>query len=140
MKKILLFLIVIFLVSCTSNTILEKPKDLIPKDTMVLLLTDLFIAKSAFIEKNTLNERKVNYMPLVYNQYKIDSSRFSTSNFYYTSKLEEYELIYKKVKEGLEKKKLEIEESIRKNAGKEKILEKFDNVKVDLSRKKEIRD
>jgi hypothetical protein len=135
MKKILLFLIVIFLVSCTSNTILEKPKDLIPKDTMVLLLTDLFIAKSAFIEKNILNERKVNYMPLVYNQYKIDSSRFSTSNFYYTSKLEEYELIYKEVKEGLEKKKLEIEESIRKNVGKEKILEKLDNVKVDLSKK-----
>lgn len=135
MKKILLFLIVLFLVSCTSNTILEKPKDLIPKDTMVLLLTDLFIAKSAFVEKNTLNERKINYMPLVYNKYKIDSSRFSTSNFYYTSKLEEYELIYKEVKESLERKKLEIEESIKKNVGKEKILEKFDNVKVDLSKK-----
>lgn len=135
MKKILLLFIVVFLASCTSNTILEKPKDLIPKDTMVLLLTDLFIAKSAFIEKNTLNERKVNYIPLIYNKYKIDSSRFSTSNFYYTSKLEEYELIYKEVKEGLEKKKLEIEEIIKKNVGKKKTLEKFDNVKVDFSKK-----
>jgi hypothetical protein len=36
---------------------------------------------------------------------------------------------------SLEKKKLEIEESIRKNVGKEKILEKLDNVKVDLSKK-----
>lgn len=135
MKKILLFLIAIFLVSCTSNTILKKPKDLIPKDTMVLLLTDLFIAKSAFVEKNTLNERKVNYIPLVYNKYKIDSSRFSTSNFYYTSKLEEYELIYMEVKEGLEKKKLEIEELIKKNIGKEKSLEKYDNIKVDFSKK-----
>lgn len=135
MKKTVLFLILIFLVSCTSNTILEKPKDLIPKDTMVLLLTDLFIAKSAFVEKNTLNERKVNYMPLVYNKYKIDSSRFRTSNFYYTSKLEEYELFYKEVKEGLEKKKLEIEEAIKKDVDKEKVLEKFDNVKVDLSKK-----
>lgn len=135
MRKILLFLIAIFLVSCTSNTILKKPKDLIPKDTMVLLLTDLFIAKSAFVEKNTLNERKVNYIPLVYNKYKIDSSRFSTSNFYYTSKLEEYELIYMEVKEGLEKKKLEIEELIKKNIGKEKSLEKYDNIKVDFSKK-----
>ncbi len=134
MKKILLFLIVIFLVSCTSNTLLKKPKDLIPKDTMVLLLTDLFVAKSAFIEKNTLNLRKIDYMPLVYNKYKIDSSRFSISNFYYTSKLEEYELIYKEVKEGLEKKKLETEEAIKKNVDKEKILEKFDNVEIDLSK------
>ena len=48
MKKILPLLIGILLTSCTSNTILKKPVDLIPKDTMVLLLTDLFIAKSAF--------------------------------------------------------------------------------------------
>ena len=104
------------MVSCTSNTILEKPKDLIPKDSMVLLLTDLFIAKSAFVEKNTKNQRKINYMPLVYNKYKIDSTRFGTSNFYYTSKLEEYEEIYKAVNLKLIAKKAELEESIKKNA------------------------
>jgi hypothetical protein len=112
MKKILLFLIVIVLTSCTSNTILKKPKDIIPKDTMVLLLTDLFIAKSAFIEKNILNQRKINYMPLVYHKYKIDSTRFSNSNFYYTSKLEEYELIYTAVNARLTTKKAAIEKNI----------------------------
>ncbi|WKD85415.1 hypothetical protein KCTC32516_00755 [Polaribacter huanghezhanensis] len=113
MKKILFFLIVIVLTSCTSNTILKKPKDLIPKDTMVLLLTDLFIAKSAFPEKNTLNQRKINYIPLVYNKYKIDSTRFSKSNFYYTSKLEEYELIYTAVNTKLLAKKAELEELLK---------------------------
>lgn len=115
MKKALFFILVVIISSCTSNTMLKKPEDLIPKDTMMLLLTDLFIAKSAFIEKNTLNQRKVNYMPLVYNKYKIDSTRFASSNFYYTSKLDEYELIYKAVNEKLRARKKALEESLKNN-------------------------
>ena len=101
MKKAVLLLMVLFLGSCTSKTILKKPKDLIPKDTMVLLLTDLNIAKSAYNKKNLNNERNINYVALVYNKYKIDSTRFLNSNYYYTSKLEEYDLIFKEVKKSL---------------------------------------
>jgi len=113
MKKSIFFLGIILLVSCTSKTILEKPKDLIPKDTMVLLLTDLYFAKSAYAEKNTNNERKINYVPLVYNKYLIDSTRFSSSNYYYTSKLEEYNLIFKEVQTKLALKKEELEKIVR---------------------------
>ena len=80
---------------------------------MVLLLTDLYIAKSAFHEKNTNNERKINYVPLVYNKYLIDSTRFSSSNYYYTSKLEEYNLIFKEVKAKLALKKEALEKTVR---------------------------
>lgn len=113
MKKSIFFLGIILLVSCTSKTILKKPMDLIPKDTMVLLLTDLYIAKSAFNEKNKNNERKINYIPLVYNKYLIDSTRFSNSNYYYTSKLEEYNLIFKEVQTKLALKKEELEKIVR---------------------------
>lgn len=113
MKKKIFFLAIILLASCTSKTILEKPKDLIPKDTMVLLLTDLYIAKSASNEKNINNERKINYVSLVYNKYLIDTTRFISSNFYYTSKLEEYDLIFKEVKANLTLKKEEIEKKRR---------------------------
>ena len=112
MKKSILFISLLTLFSCTSKTILEKPKDLIPKDTMVLLLTDLYIAKTAFHEKNLNNERKVNYTPLVYKKFKIDSARFIKSNFYYTSKLDEYDLIFNEVKEKLIAKRKELEEKI----------------------------
>ena len=44
MKKLSYLLVFIFLVSCTSNTIFKEPKDLIPKDTMSLLLQDMMIA------------------------------------------------------------------------------------------------
>ena len=115
MKKVFIVLLIVLSASCTSNTILEKPKDLIPKDTMVMLITDLFIAKSAIGEKNLNNHRKVNYLPLVYNKYKIDSVRFKSSNFYYMSVFEEYNLIYKEVEKVLKVKKDTLEKRLRKD-------------------------
>lgn len=101
MRYFIYFLVVLFLASCTSNTIYKKPKNLIPKDTMVLLLTDIYIASSTKGRKElNLNNRKT-YMPFVYEKYKIDSSRFQQSNLYYVSKLESYEELLKKVKNRL---------------------------------------
>lgn len=98
MKKILYITVLLFLASCTSNTIYKKPKDLIPKDSMISLLTDMYIASAAKNVKNKFLKREKNYMPLVYEKYKIDSTRFDVSNEYYTSKIEEYTDILNKVK------------------------------------------
>ena len=89
-KFIYIFFIVIFMFSCTSNTILKKP-NLIPEDQMVDLLTDLFIAINAETTKNFQLERNVNYYPLIFEKYNIDSTRFKESNFYYTSRVDDYD-------------------------------------------------
>ena len=102
MKNISYLLIFIFLVSCTSNTIFEKPKDLIPRDTMSLLIKEMMIASSAKHVKNKNFERKIEYMYLVYDQFKIDSTRFQTSNLYYMSKIDVYQEIFEKAKISLE--------------------------------------
>ena len=112
MKKIVVLLGLISLASCTSNTIYEKPKNLIPKDTMTLLLTDLFIASSAYFSKNTHSEKKANYMPLIYDKYKIDSLRFTKSNFYYMTKIDEYDELYKEVKINLTNLKNQFEKPV----------------------------
>ncbi len=101
MKKIILSFLIFSLISCTSNTIYKKPKNLIPKDTMVMLLTDMYLASSARYSKNINQKRDVNYMFLVYEKYKIDSLRFQESNTYYTSKLEVYEDLLKQAKNNL---------------------------------------
>jgi hypothetical protein len=90
-KNFALLICISFLFSCTSNTIYEKPKDLIPRDTMVLLLKDLYLASAAKNIKNNKQRRKISYLPLVYNLYKIDSLRFQNSSLYYTSKIDEYQ-------------------------------------------------
>lgn len=100
MKKGGYFLLAIVLIfaSCTSNTIYEKPKDLIPKDSMVALLTDMYVASSAKNRKNRFLKKEKNYVKLVYEKYKIDSTRFDESNAYYTSRIEDYTVMLKEVK------------------------------------------
>ncbi|MFD2529902.1 DUF4296 domain-containing protein [Polaribacter marinaquae] len=98
---ILIFLVLV-LVSCNSNTIFEKPKDLIPKDTMSLLLQEMMIATSAKFIKNKNSEKNINYMPLVYNKFKIDSTRFDKSNYYYMSKIDLYQKILEDAVENIE--------------------------------------
>ena len=102
MKKYTVLPLLVLLSCCTSNTIYKKPKDLIPKDTMALLLTDLFIASSSYYKKRKEMGKEVNYMSLVYDKYGIDSSRFRKSNRYYTSRIDEYDALYKKIKSDLE--------------------------------------
>lgn len=105
MKKLSYLLAFLILGSCTSNTIFEKPTDLIPKDTMSLLVQEMMIASSATYIKNKNMERKINYMPLVYDKFLIDSIRFQTSNLYYMSKIDEYKLIFEDAKNSLKEQK-----------------------------------
>ena len=89
------------MVSCTSNTIYKKPDDLITNDSMVLLLSDLYLATASKMYKNKLKERNIDYTFLVYEKYRVDTARFRRSNFYYTTKIDEYEKIYKRVEAKL---------------------------------------
>ncbi|MBT8318312.1 MAG: DUF4296 domain-containing protein [Lutibacter sp.] len=119
--------------SCTSNTILEKPKNLIPKDEMVDLLTDILIADGADNIKNTNLQRNINYFPLVFEKYKIDTIRFKESNYYYTSKIDEYSEILEQVNQRLKalKEKYDLEN---------KYLDSIKNAKKDsLKNSKTIR-
>ncbi|MCH3881249.1 MULTISPECIES: DUF4296 domain-containing protein [Tenacibaculum] len=126
MKKVLYILVFIFLSSCTSNTIYKKPENLIPKDTMVALLSDMYIALSAKNVKNKIQQRQVNYLPFIYDKYKIDSARFKESNVYYTSVIEQYNEILLEVKDNIDKehkkysKELKTQDSI-KNLNNKKI-------------------
>jgi hypothetical protein len=114
MKKIsfILFLSVFFM-ACTSNTIIKKPDHLISKNQMVDLLTDMLIAAGAENIKNIDLERNVNYYPLVFEKYGIDSTRFKESNHYYTSQIDEYEKILKKVDERLKAIKEKLDSEIK---------------------------
>jgi len=102
MKKIIYILFIsILIVSCTSKTIFKKPDDLIPKEQMVDLLVDIQLARGAKSVKNKDGKRNIDYMHLVYEKYQIDSTRFVESNFYYTTDVDQYADILKKVKKQI---------------------------------------
>lgn len=130
MNKLFYIFCLLVLASCTSNTIYKKPRNLIPKDTMVMLLTDMYVATSAKYVKNKFLQRDIDYTALVYEKYKIDSVRFEQSNFYYNSKIELYNEILKKVKKELELNKnvyklgVKFEKFINKTKNQSKTVEK----------------
>ncbi len=121
-KLVYIFFISTVVFSCTSNTIIKKPDDLIPKDQMVDLLTDLLLANGGKNIKNINLERDVNYFPVVFEKYKIDTTQFKKSNFYYTSRIDDYDEILKKVENRLKElkkiydKERAVLDSIRKDS------------------------
>lgn len=86
---------------------------------MISLLTDMYIASSAKNQKNKFLKREKNYMFLVYEKYRIDSTRFDASNTYYTSMVDEYTELLNKVKKNIDsldvlyRKKQEVQDSIK---------------------------
>lgn len=120
MKQLLtIFSILIFLSSCTSNTIYKKPKDLISQEQMVDLLVDMQLAVGAKSMKNIDNKRS-NYMPLIYEKYNVDSARFARSNFYYSTRIDDYTKILQAVKVRFDSLKNKYENLIRENDSIEK--------------------
>ena len=110
----------LFLINCTSNTIIKKPDNLVSKDEMANILTDMFLASGGENIKNLQLQRKVNYFPLVYEKHKIDSTRFKESNFYYVSRIDDYQEILDKVDKKLKalrklnQEEMEVRDSIKK--------------------------
>lgn len=134
------FFALLLLFSCSTNHQIEKPNDLIPKDTMVALLLDMTLVASSKNNKNKNKQSKVNYMPLIFEKYAIDSLRFYHSNNYYTSVIPENELLYKDVQKRLKAletiyvNKKKIMDSIQKDS----MLNKKNLLKEDLNKKKRI--
>jgi hypothetical protein len=104
MCKACYILLIFTFVSCTSNTIFKEPEDLIEKKVMVDLLTDLAIATAAKNQKNIYGKRNVDYTQLVFEKYRIDTVRFKNSNFYYTSRIDDYQAIYLEVEKRIQEK------------------------------------
>ncbi|WP_196887154.1 DUF4296 domain-containing protein [Aureivirga sp. CE67] len=97
MKKFIYILLAVFVFSSCkeSNTIFKEPENLIPKEKLIDLMVDMQIAQGAYSVKNKNQQKKIDYMPFVYEKYKIDSAQFSESIKYYITTVDEYsEIMY----------------------------------------------
>jgi hypothetical protein len=94
---ILLFILIWVTQSCNYES--ENNKDVIPKDTMVMLISDIHIADATLnVIMNTEKFKEVDdYYTSVLSKYNVSRSRFDTSLAYYSSKPETFEQIYEDV-------------------------------------------
>lgn len=139
MKHFLIYIILFFVtVSCTSNTILKKPKDLIKKKEMVALLTDLYLAKGMEniggieLSIDEMEKKNLKAYAWVLKKHNIDTTRFQQSNYYYCSVMDDYEKMYKKVLQNLNDTlgKIEKLDSINNIIKLEKEKKKMKSIKV----------
>lgn len=115
MKKIIALICLLFSIYSCTNTIVEKPKNLIEKDKMIDILYDLSLLdaiKSQNINGGISNKAADNY---IYKKYKIDSIQLAKSNTYYASDLEEYKKMIEEVKTRLSNETLKIDKTLKNN-------------------------
>jgi hypothetical protein len=91
--------------SCAEK-LLDKPKNLIEKDKMILILNDLAIVNAAKVTNvQILINHEINPTEYIFEKYSIDSLQFVESDRYYASIPEEHEEIYLAVEANLEAEK-----------------------------------
>lgn len=92
-----------FLTSCQDVERSKKPKDLIPEEKMVDVLTEMSLLQGAR-SYNRQELEKIGLKPdeYLWEKFDIDSSRFARSNNYYAENYVVYQRIYEKVKDSLE--------------------------------------
>ena len=103
MKRWGIFILSFLLLSCQNIKENKKPKNLIPQDTMVMVLTDLALFNSARnYNRRILEETGIHPEDYLFTKYNIDSTQFRLSTEYYAKNYDDYQQIYKKVKGNLE--------------------------------------
>lgn len=109
MKKGILLWVVFLLFSCAEKQV-EKPGNLIAKETMVHILYDLALLNAAESSFSTeLQAYKVETMEFLYQKYQIDSVQLVQSDLYYASHPLDYQFIYKTIEKKLKKRKEELQ-------------------------------
>ncbi len=106
----MVFLFSLFLLSCQDLEKMERPDDLIAKQKMVDVLTDLSLLNSAKnYNQQFLEESGLRPSEYLYQKYDIDSVQLALSTRYYARNYIEFEEIYRQVQENLEKIKNDLE-------------------------------
>jgi|SRR5690554_26 len=94
----------VFIMGCQDVKRPEKPKDLIPKEKMVEVLTEAYLSNSAQSVRNqSVFKEEVNLDSLFYAKFDIDSLQFVKSNNYYAFNSSLYIDILEKVEANLER-------------------------------------
>ena|SRR5690606_5894997 len=114
MKNLGIFFGILLFLGCAQELV-EKPKNLIPKEKMVDILHDLSLLNAT---RSTLGARMeetgVEVMEFLYARYDIDSLQFVQSDLYYASRPMEYQALFTQVDARLDARTKALEQAAEK--------------------------
>lgn len=142
MKKIGFVIWGMLLLGCQDIQRPEKPENLIPEETMVSLLSEIYLGNAArSINNKHIRERGIKLDSFLFAKYKVDSLQFVKSNEYYAANVDTYNSIIGKVTRYLEHAKNEendkrlAQDSIRQANMKDTLINKANIQKADTNEK-----
>lgn len=95
-------ILILFFFGCQNLQKPEKPKDLIPEDKMVSILTEAYLANaSQSVRNQAVFAEAIDLDSIIYTKFNIDSIQFKKSNDYYSFDFNTYLDMLKKVENNL---------------------------------------
>ncbi|MBT0606860.1 DUF4296 domain-containing protein [Aequorivita echinoideorum] len=103
MKFYIVAIFVIFVSACQDVKRPEKPENLIPKEKMVDVISEAYLANAArSVDNREIVRNGIKLDSLVYQKYDIDSLQFAQSNAYYAADMNTYLEIFREVQARFE--------------------------------------
>jgi hypothetical protein len=104
-RVIFLILLAVMTVGC-EKPVVEKPQNLIPRDRMVQIITDMHLAESVYQNRRYSSDQVIQFTEAdfyysVLHKYQVADSTFEKSVIYYSSFPTEFEKIYSRVLDNL---------------------------------------
>ncbi len=107
-----LFILISITISSCGEKLMDPPENIIPKEKMIEVLSDMAIANSAKNSNITIiRDNEIDPTTFVFKKHGIDSVSFVASDRYYASLPSEYEFIYTAVELRLTEKKKQLEDA-----------------------------
>jgi hypothetical protein len=130
--RVLIVLCFMFICSCQED---KKPDNLISKEVMIDIITDLAVLEAVQSHNPSLLQLYgINPKEYVYDKYRVDSMQLAQSNRYYALNIKEYDAMYEKVKVRLEQQKAEIDSSLKLKITQPQISVSMDSIRSEKSK------
>ena len=99
----ILFILILSFFGCQNVDHPEKPENLIPKDKMVDILTETYLANAArSVDNKTIIAKGIKMDSLIYRNFDVDSIQFAKSNAFYANDVNTYMSIFQEVEARLD--------------------------------------
>ena len=99
----ILFIFILSFFGCQNVDHPEKPENLIPKDKMVDILTETYLANAArSVDNKTIIAKGIKMDSLIYRNFDVDSIQFAKSNAFYANDVNTYMSIFQEVETRLD--------------------------------------
>ena len=102
MKHLIILVFIFGFFGCQDVKQPEKPQNLIPKDKMVDMLTEAYLANAArSVDNKSIISNGIVLDSLIYRNFGVDSLQFAKSNEFYAADVNTYIEIFNKVEARL---------------------------------------